>query len=86
MAFLAVVSARPTGGKGGVARQERLRSFLTHTAAWLPKLAGALGSADHAAALGRWTTWATELVAADLRRRGGESGPERALDRASAPA
>lgn len=77
MAFLAVISARPTWGPAGIARLGRLRSFLGHLAAWLPLLSESIGSAGHAEALGGWTTWATELVSADLRRRGGEDGPTR---------
>jgi hypothetical protein len=68
MAFLAVISVRPNPGPADVARRERLRWFLGHTAAWLPKLAVALGPADRATGLGRWTTWAAELVEVDLRR------------------
>lgn len=70
MAFLAVTSARPTGGPAGVARLARLRWFLGHMAAWLPQLAEALGSPGHAGTLRGWTTWAAEVVTADLRRRG----------------
>ncbi len=77
MAFLAVISGRPTGGRTDDARRERLRWFLGHTAAWLPKFAAALGSADRAGGLGRWTTWAAELVEVDLRRLGGKDGPAR---------
>lgn len=72
MAFLAVISGRPTDGRADVARRERLRWFLGHTAAWLPKLAAALGPADRAGGLGRWTTWAAELVEVDFKRRGGK--------------
>lgn len=77
MAFLAVISGRPTGGRSDLARRERFLWFLDHAAAWLPKLANALGSADRAAGIGRWTAWAAELVEVDLARRGGKDGPDR---------
>lgn len=69
MAFLAVVSARSTSGRADAARHQRLRSFLDHTTTWLPMFSDALGIAGRVDLIGGWTSWATAVVAADIRRR-----------------
>lgn len=73
MAFLSVVSSPSVRARKGNARLNRVHSFLVHGANWLPKFAASLASVDQAETLQEWTTWTTEVLRADLRRRTGGS-------------
>jgi TorA maturation chaperone TorD len=73
-AFLALVTNKPRRGPAEAKRQQRLSWFLgEHLNRWLPAYRDALAEAG-APTLKRWTSWAVDLVDADLSRRASSPG------------
>jgi TorA maturation chaperone TorD len=69
-AFLAVATTRPRRGPAEGKRQQRLAWFLgEHLSRWLPEYRDALREVAAGPVLEDWTTWAVDVVAADLARR-----------------
>jgi TorA maturation chaperone TorD len=69
-AFLALATSRPRRGPAEAKRQERLTWFLgQHLSRWLPAYRDALVDAGACPTLEGWTTWAVDVIDADLARR-----------------
>jgi TorA maturation chaperone TorD len=70
LAFVAVVTSRPRRGPAEAKRKQRLTWLLAeHLAHWLPAYRDAVVAASAGEVLEGWTTWAVDVVHADVARR-----------------